>query len=210
MGMRFDQTVWERLPGIMAAGYMQELLFSRADRFTRALDEARIPYAVCGGMAVIAWITEANPDYVRNTKDVDVCVHRADLARITEAVRPHGFVYAEVNGVHMYLDGPEGTPKHAVHVILAGERPNSSAATEVPALGVGVRNAAFPWARMELDRLLVMKLLADRMHDRTHIADLWRSGAIDRSWAARLPPELRARYLEIMDACEREYGDSPH
>lgn len=198
------------MPGIMAAGYMQQLLFSRADRFTRALDDAGIPYAVCGGMAVIAWISRANPDYVRNTKDVDVCIRRDDLARVTDAVKAHGFVHAEVGAVHMYLDGPEGTPKHAVHVVFAGERMAPWSPLGVPELDVGVRDPAFPWARVGLEQLIVMKLLADRMHDRTHVADLWRAGAIDRTWAERLPERLRGRYLELMDACEREYGDSQH
>lgn len=198
------------MPGIMAAGYMQQLLFSRAERFTRALDGAGIPYAVCGGMAVIAWISQSNPDYVRNTKDVDICIRREDLARVTEAVGPHGFVHTEVGSVHMFLDGPEGTPKHAVHIVFAGERSTPWTSLGVPDLGAGVRDAVFPWARVGLEQLLVMKLLADCMHDRTHVADLWRAGAIDRTWADRLPESLRARYLELMEACEREYGESQH
>ena len=73
-----------------------------------------------------------------------------------------------------------------------------------------VRDASFPWARVELDRLLTMKLIAGRMHDKVHIADLWRARAIDRSWVARVPESLRDRLSEWLDAAEREYGDSPH
>lgn len=210
MGMRFDQTVWERLPGIMAAGYMQELLHDRTERFTRALDDAGIPYAVCGGMAVIAWITNANPDYVRNTKDVDVCVRAEDLARITDAVRPHGFVAAEVNGVQMFLDGPDGTPKHAVHVVIAGRPPNRWTREPIPDIGDGVRDAKFRWARLGIRELLVTKLIANRMHDQTHIADLWRAGVIDRGWAHQVPEHLQPLLHRIIDACEEQYGDSPH
>ncbi|MFM9168566.1 MAG: hypothetical protein ACKOTD_00170, partial [Phycisphaerales bacterium] len=59
-------------------------------------------------------------------------------------------------------------------------------------------------------RLIVMKLLARRPHDEAHIADLWRSGAIDRSMAQRLPESMRARFIEWMDSAERHYGNSPH
>jgi hypothetical protein len=208
--MRFDRAVWSSMPGILAAGYMQQLLLSRAERFTRALDDAGVPYAVCGGMAVMAWVNASNPDYVRTTKDVDVCIRRADLPAVTRAVEPHGFSFVEVNGVSMFLDGPDGTPKHAVHLVFAGEQGSRWDAEPVPDLGPGVRDDAFPWARSELDRLIVMKLLAQRPHDEVHIADLWRSGAIDRSMANRLPESVRARFMEWMDSAERHYGNSPH
>jgi hypothetical protein len=208
--MRFDHATWSSLPGILAAGYMQQLLFSRAERFTRALDDAGIPYAICGGMAVMAWVTASNPDYVRNTKDVDVCLRRADLPSVTAAVAPHGFCFVEVNGVSMYLDGPDGTSKHAVHVVFAGEPGSRWERESVPDLGPGVRDPAFPWARSELERLLTMKLIAQRMHDQTHVADLWRAGAIDRAIADRLPDSLRSRFLEWIATAERQYGDSPH
>ena len=55
-----------------------------------------------------------------------------------------------------------------------------------------------------------MKLIANRTHDRVHIADLWRAKAIDRSWTARVPELLRDRLSEWIDTAEREYGDSPH
>ena len=208
--MRFNQTVWESLPGITAAGYMQQLLHSRAERFTSALDAAGIPYAVCGGMAVIAWVTNANPDYVRNTKDVDVCLRRADLARTIDAVRAHEFLFVEVNGIPMFLDGPDGTPKHAIHIVITGESASKLATEPVPDIGPGVRDPAFPWARSELGLLLTMKLIANRTHDRVHIADLWRAKAIDRSWTAQVPESLRDRLGEWIDTAEREYGDSPH
>jgi hypothetical protein len=207
--MRFDRAVWSSMPGILAAGYMQQLLHDRVHRFTSALDAAGIPYGVCGGMAVIAWVSASNPDYVRNTKDVDVCMRRADLARAAEALKPHEFIFAEVSGVPMFLDGPDSTPKHAVHVVIAGEIARSGE-VPVPDIAAGVRDAAFPWARVELDRLLTMKLIAGRMHDKVHIADLWRAKAIDRSWVARVPEPLQVRLAEWLDAAERDYGDSPH
>ena len=197
------------MPGILAAGYMQQLLHDRVQRFASALDAAGIPYGVCGGMAVMAWVTASNPDYVRNTKDVDVCMRRGDLARATDALRPHEFLFAEVSGVPMFLDGPDSTPKHAVHIVLAGEAARTGE-VPVPDVAGGVRDSRFPWARVELDRLLTMKLIAGRMHDRVHIADLWRAKAIDRTWVTRVPAPLQARLASWLDDAEREYGSSPH
>lgn len=160
-------------------------------------------------MAVIAGVSASNPDYARNTKDVDVCMRRRDLARAAEVLKPHEFIFAEVSGVPMFLDGPGSTPKHAVHVVIAGEAARSGD-VPLPDVAAGVRDAAFPWARVELERLLTMKLIAGRMHDKVHIADLWRARAIDRSWVAHVPEPLQARLSEWLDAAEREYGDSPH
>ena len=200
--MRFDYAVWKSLPGILGLGYFMQTLHSRVERFTAALDAAGIPYGVCGGFAVIAWVTQANADYVRTTKDVDVCMRRIDLERAAIALKPHGFELTEVMGIPMFLDGPDATPKQAVHIVLAED--------PVPDLGPGVRDESFHWARVELDRLLTMKMIANRIHDQTHIVDLYRSGAIDRTCIDLVPPHLRQRLKDVFDRCEREYGNSPH
>jgi hypothetical protein len=116
----------------------------------------------------------------------------------------------EVNGIPMFLDGPDGTPKHAIHIVIAGESASKWTTEPVPDIGPGIRDPAFPWARSELGLLLTMKLIANRTHDRVHIADLWRAKAIDRSWIAQVPESLRDRLSEWIDTAEREYGDSPH
>ncbi|MEI6879624.1 MAG: hypothetical protein WCL33_11355, partial [Planctomycetota bacterium] len=96
----------------------------------------------------------------------------------------------------------DATPKQAVHIVLAED--------PVPDLGPGVRDENFHWARVELDRLLTMKMIANRIHDQTHIVDLYRSGAIDRTCIDLVPPHLRQRLKDVFDRCEREYGNSPH
>ena len=50
-----------------------------------ALRAARIPYAVCGGIAVTAY------GATRTTKDIDVAIARADLPRVLSAVAPLGY-----------------------------------------------------------------------------------------------------------------------
>ncbi len=64
---------WER--ALMAAEKVKE----RLRRATRALDAAGVPYAVAGGNAVAEWVGRIDEDAVRNTRDVNQLVRRADL-----------------------------------------------------------------------------------------------------------------------------------
>lgn len=52
---------------------------------TAALRHAGIPYAVCGGIAVTAY------GATRTTKDIDIAIERAYLARALAAVVPLGY-----------------------------------------------------------------------------------------------------------------------
>jgi hypothetical protein len=55
---------------------------------TRALRDARIVYAVCGGLAVTLH------GATRTTKDIDLLVGAHDIPRILELLRPLGYVFA--------------------------------------------------------------------------------------------------------------------
>jgi hypothetical protein len=208
--MRFDHATWSSLPGIARAGYWMDCVFDRAERFCAALDGAKVPYAVCGGMSVMAWVSSRNPDFVRTTKDVDVCLRRADLPRAADAVRPIGFELVEVNGVPMFLDGPDGTPKTAVHVVVAGETVSRYERQPVPDFGTPVRDEHSTWNRIGLGELVVMKLLAMRPHDVAHLCDLLRVGLIDATWRQRVPDTLADRFDQVLAEYRRHYADSGH
>jgi hypothetical protein len=66
----------------------------------RALDEAGIRYAVCGGIAVTM---HGAP---RTTVDIDVLVARTDVARALAAVHPLGYAFAALP-----LTFDAGTPR---------------------------------------------------------------------------------------------------
>ena len=208
--MRFDQEVWHGMPVIERAGYWMSCVIDRARRFCAVLDAAGVPYGVCGGMSVMAWVTSRDPDYTRTTKNVDILMRREDLPRAAGALEPHGFVFAEVNGIPMFLDGPNGTPKHAVHVVVADEQPSRFETIRVPSLAAVQRDGAAPWPRVDLATLIEMKLLAMRPHDIAHLGDLLRVGLIDRTWRDRIRPELRERFDRAYDEAERHYGNSSH
>ena len=61
-------------------------LFDELVAIVRALERAKIDYAVCGGMAV------AIHGLARTTKDIDLLILREDLDRVLETVRGLGFI----------------------------------------------------------------------------------------------------------------------
>src|SRR5947199_9276117 len=64
-------------------------------RATAALNGAGVPYAVVGGNAVASWVATIDEGAVRNTRDIDLLVRRADLPAITDALTAAGFVVGE-------------------------------------------------------------------------------------------------------------------
>jgi Uncharacterised nucleotidyltransferase len=182
---------WER--ALMAAERVKE----RARRATRALDDAGVPYAVVGGNAVAEWVGRVDPGAVRNTRDVDILVHRTDLPAVREALESVGFIYHHLLDVDMFLDGPTGMPSEAVHLLYAGESVKPEYVYASPELGDSERAAEFQVA--SLSALVRMKLIAWRLKDRMHLVDLIVVGLIDRTWPSRFPSPLGERLQELLN-----------
>src|SRR3954453_11473632 len=94
----------------------------RLRRITTALEETSVPYALVGGQAVALWVATRDPAAVRTTKDVDILLRREDLPRARAAALSIGMDYFEVMGVGMFLERGDSNPRHAVHLIWAGEK----------------------------------------------------------------------------------------
>ena len=91
-------------------------------RAARALQQAGIPHVVVGGNAVAAWVARVDREAVRNTKDVDLLVTRQDFERIIAELQAVGFIHQNVAGVDLFLDGPQGSVRSAIHILFAGEK----------------------------------------------------------------------------------------
>lgn len=174
-----------------------EKVHQRLLRATEALNQANIPYAVIGGNAVAAWVSRVDEEAVRNTKDVDILLRRADLERAKTALASAGFVYHFSYGVHMFLDGPEGSPRSAVHVIFADEPVATGDVHSAPSIAESEAHESY--RVLNLEALVRMKLSANRDADRVHIRDMIGLGLIDSSWLDRLPPDLAARLKHLLD-----------
>lgn len=182
---------WER--AFLAAEKVKE----RLQRSTAALEQAGVAYAVVGGNAVAEWVGRIDEDAVRNTRDVDILIRREDLAAAKAALEPAGFVYCQSFGVDMFLDGPNGRPTQAVHLLYAGEQLRPGDQALMPEVSDSERGVGF--RVISLESLVRMKLIAFRDKDRTHLRDLIGVGQIDHSWPARFSPVLAARLQEILD-----------
>ena len=182
---------WER--ALMAAEKVKE----RLRRATRALDGAGVPYAVVGGNAVAEWVARVDDEAVRNTRDVDLLVRRADFAAARAALEAAGFVYHYLTEVDVFIDGPEGKPSGGVHLLFAGERVKPADAHPCPALDESERAAEFQV--VALLALVRMKLTSFRLKDRVHLLDMIQVGLIDTTWPKRLPPPLAERLQSLLD-----------
>ncbi len=183
-----------------------EKVRERLLRAVKALEDANLPYAVIGGNAVAAWVSRVDEAAVRNTRDVDILLRRADLAAATRALEKAGFVYrraaslGQPAGLDLFLDGANASARDAVHVVFASERVRSD--SPIPSPEVTESEQADQFRLVTLEALVRMKLTAFRDKDRTHLRDLIEVGLLDSSMRDRLPPELRQRLQLLLDTPE--------
>jgi hypothetical protein len=177
----------------MAAEKVKE----RLRRAVKALDSAQVPYAVVGGNAVAEWVARIDEDAVRNTRDVDLLLRRADLGAARAALEAAGFVYCRLLDVDMFIDGPQGRPSGGVHLLYAGEKVRPDYEHASPDLDESERAAEFQV--VALPALVRMKLISWRDKDRTHLRDMIGIGLIDSVWPARFPPPLGDRLQQLLD-----------
>ena len=169
----------------------------RARRVTALLDAAGVPYAVIGGNAVAAWVSSIDEEAERGTKDVDILLRRADLLLARQVLEPAGFLFAEVMDVPMFIDGPTGSAKSAVHILYANEIVKSG--DLAPSVDVTDSQRGREFQVLKLEALVRMKLISYRRKDQVHLDDMIGVGLIDDTWPARFPPELAARLQHLLD-----------
>ncbi len=169
---------------------------ARLGRICAALTEKSVPFALVGGQAVVLWVTTRDPAAVRTTKDVDILLHRGDLPRARAAALAADMDYFEVMGVGMFLEREDPNPRHAVHLVWAGEKVRPE--YELPSPQIDEREELSPGLPVvSLAGLVRMKLLSYRDRDRVHLTDMIEVGLIGREMLATLTPELTKR-LEVL------------
>ena len=191
MTQGFDTFILDRMVNAV------EMVRQRLSRATAALRAANVPHAVAGGNAVGAWVSTVDPGAIRFTPDVDILMRRADLSSATSALEADGFVYRHSAGLDIFLDGPTGRARDAVHIIFATEKVKSHEIMANPDVIDSQWMGEFQ--ALSLPALVQIKLTAFRDKDRTHLRDMIDVGLIDATWPARFPAELGQRLQGLLD-----------
>ena len=177
-----------------------ERVRDRLNRACRALESAGIPYAVASGNAVAAWVATIDAAAVRNTQDVDILLRRTDLPSATRALEAAGFIHRHVDGIDLFLDGPDAKPRDAVHIVIAGEKVKEDYISTAPDVTESSKPGGFNVVALE--SLVRTKLTSFRDNDRTHLRDLLDIGLIYATWPNRFDPELASRLQLLIDTPE--------
>jgi hypothetical protein len=167
-------------------------------RIASTLDRLQIPYAVAGGMALVAH------GYDRTTVDVDVLLPADALARVHSAL--HGLGYRPpFAGSRDLRDAETGV---RIEFLLAGEfpgdgKPKPVAFPDPSTAAVVVDGVRF----LALEKLVELKLASGltapgRLKDLADVQELIRALRLDAALAERLDPSVRARYLELWAAVQ--------
>ena len=175
-----------------------EKVRDRLKRSTKALEEAGVPYAVVGGNAVAAWVSEVDESAARNTPDVDILLRREDLKKATVALEKVGFIQKNGAGIIMFLDGPGAKARDAVYVIFANEKVRPEYEFPAPDVASSVIKSN-NMRVLALEDLVRMKLTSNRLKDRVHIQDLDFVELIDSKMVGRMDGELGARLQSILN-----------
>ncbi|TWT46050.1 hypothetical protein RAS1_24950 [Phycisphaerae bacterium RAS1] len=174
-------------------------------RTTEALNAAKVPYAVVGGNAVAAWVASVDSGAVRNTKDVDILLRRADLDAATSALAAVDLVRDEAMGITVFLTRDDPRPSQGVHVLFAEEPVGAKDPARLPGLSGAVMSDGGYWV-IDLPSLVEMKLRAFRSRDQTHLIDMMTLKLIEAGSKAQMPIELHARFQQVWEQYERETG----
>jgi hypothetical protein len=175
---------------------------ARLGRICAALKEKSVPFALVGGQAVALWVTTRDPAAVRTTKDVDVLLQHRDLPRARAAALAVNMDYFEVMGVGMFLERADPNPRHAVHLVWAGEKVRPE--YELPSPQIDERQELSPGLPVvSLPGLVRMKLLSYRDRDRVHLTDMIEVGLIGREMLPTLTPELAKRLDSLLNEAGR-------
>ena len=113
------------------------------------------------------------------------------------ALESAGFVHHNIMDIDCFIDGLNGSPRDAIHLIYAGEKVRAT--YDYPSEDVSESVPAEEYCVLSLDALVHMKLNSFRRKDQVHLLDLLNGGLIDSSWLARLVPEHAAKLQQLID-----------
>lgn len=189
---------WENVAATEAFFAGTDPVHEALQKLTCALDEAAVPYAIVGAMALNEY------GYRRATTDVDVLLTAEGLARFKARWLGRGYV-EKFPGSRVLRDAEHGV---GIAVLIAGDYPGDGKPKPVrfpdPA-AVAVRGQRI--ALVPLATLVELKLASGmtsllRANDLGDVVELIKHAKLPRELADELDPSVRERYLEMWDALQ--------
>ncbi len=169
-------------------------------KITDTLNAQHIPHELIGGLAVLIYVEEANPELTALTRDVDLMVDRSDLERIKETAGTGGFRFCHAAGVDMLIYGPTESAGNAVHLVFSGEKVRPTQATPNPPIRPDRKHVHGKDVQViPLVDLIRMKLSSNRLKDQVHIQSMDTAGLITSDVEHTLTPELAARLKHVRE-----------
>jgi hypothetical protein len=171
------------------------------DGLQRRLELEGIPFAVVGALAL------RQHGYVRFTEDIDIVVAADGLEKIHERLVGRGLV-PRASGLRKKLR--DTVYKVNLDVIIAGEHAGSA---QSPVTYPAPESEDFDVAAgrvryATLDAMIRFKIASGvwgkRLRDLADVQELIRIHGLDRSYAARLPAELRDKFAELVQAVSEQ------
>jgi hypothetical protein len=187
----FDSTLREAAEFFMGGGDVRKTMKRLAER----LAAESIPYAVLGGMAL------GEHGYVRMTDDVDIVLTQNGLERFLGTCVGRGYLPAFPGATRAFRDTETGV---RVEILVTGEYPGDGKPKAVAFPSPEESSIDVGGIRViDLPRLVELKLAsgitaADRLRDLADVQELIRAESLDASFAARLDPSVRDKYLELV------------
>lgn len=108
-------------------------LIGTLQKLSGPLEDAGIPHELVGGLAVFLHVETADSTHSSLTRDIDLMIERADLARVVAVAEEHGFRFRHSAGWDMLLYGETTAARNAIHLLFAGERVKDSQLEAHPA-----------------------------------------------------------------------------
>lgn len=167
-------------------------------KIARLLDEAGIPYALVGALAL------AEYGYIRLTVDVDLLLTREGLAEFKRRHLGRGYV-EKFPGSRGVRDTEHGV---SIDVILAGDYPGDGKPKPVrfpdPAEAAtrGRLLALLPLARLVELKVASGMSAPHRLKDLADVLELVRSANLDEALADELDESVREKYRELWHAAQ--------
>lgn len=164
-------------------------------RVVEGLEQAGIPYAVMGGMAVNAH------GHRRTTGDVDVLLTQEGFADFTRLFVPAAFERLP-RRPRRFVDKANGV---TFDVLLTGAYPGSGRPGPVAFPDPTVSSQVIEQVRViDLPTLVVLKLAARRHQDFADVVNLIRVHNLDESFQPQLHPSVHRDFMECLEEKRRE------